>query len=366
MTAMPPRLPLHDLHVAAGAVVDAACGLELPFSYGDVAGEYRAVRTAAGVIDRTLHDLVEVTGKDRISFLHAMLTNDIKQLTPGTGCGAAFLDVHGKVQFIVTVLVFEDRVLMLAPPGSSTKLMELFDRFLFSEKAYVRDASDEHTILMTAGPAASELLAKLTGAAAPVRPWAHVAGTIASVPVHVVRGAGETGEEEFWVLGPRADGGALWQALVVAGARPVGVTAVDVLRVESGAPSPGHDVDDSVLLPEIPSAALVSHTKGCYIGQEVVVRIRDRGHVNRRLTGLTLEGDVVPAPGSALLADGKNVGRVTSAVRSLTLGRPIALAFVRREYAAGAAVTVKDGVEELSAIVTAPPFVTGSLERAAS
>ena len=97
-----------------------------------------------------------------------------------------------------------------------------------------------------------------------------------------------------------------------------------------------------------------------------MVRIRDRGHVNRRLTGLTLDGDIVPAPGSELSADGKSAGRVTSAVQSLALGKPIALAFVRREHAAGARVAVKDAKGDLSATVTALPFVAGSLEKAAS
>src|SRR5262249_14982497 len=161
--------------------------------------------------------------------------------------------------------------------------IELFDRFLFSEKAYFRDASDDHTILMVAGPKAPEVLAGLTGVAAPADPWQHVACAIGSAPAHVIRAAGETGGPELRLLGARADGASLWKDVVESGAPPVGVSALDVLRVESGSPWPGHDVDESVLLPEIPHAALVSHTKGCYIGQEVVVRIRDRGHVNRRL-----------------------------------------------------------------------------------
>src|SRR5204863_9548044 len=135
-------------------------------------------RTAAGVIDRTLCDVVEVTGRDRAAFLHAMLTNEIKKLAPGAGCAAAFLDVHGRVQFIVTVLVLEERILMLAPSGTGTKLIELFDRFLFSEKAYFKDVSDEGTILMVAGPRAPELIAKLAGVPMPTRPGEHVAGSM--------------------------------------------------------------------------------------------------------------------------------------------------------------------------------------------
>ena len=155
-------------------------------------------------------------------------------------------------------------------------------------------------------------------------------------------------------------GAALWEAILAAGAKPVGLTALDALRVEAGTPWFGHDVDDTALLPEVPFEPLVSYTKGCYIGQEVIVRVRDRGHVNRLLTGLTLEGESVPRPGSAIVADGKDVGRITSAVRSFELGRPIALGFVRREHATpGSAVRIRSDGGELAARVTALPFVRG-------
>src|SRR5439155_1034551 len=117
----------------------------------------------------------------------------------------------------------------------------------------------------------------------------------------------------------------------------------------------GHDVDESVLLSEIPLERLVSHTKGCYPGQEVVVRIRDRGHVNRRLTGLVLEGDAAPPHGAEVVVDGTAVGRVTSATRSLGLGRPLALALVRRERAEpGRAVAVRLGAGTVPARETSP------------
>jgi len=155
---------------------------------------------------------------------------------------------------------------------------------------------------------------------------------------------------------PAAAGARAWDAARAAGARPVGLVALESLRIEAGAPRFGHDVDDSVLLPEIPSEHLVSHTKGCYPGQEVVVRIRDRGHVNRLLRGLLLEGDRVPAPGAAVEADGAMAGRVTSATRSIGLDRPIALALVRRAHGPGAHVTVRLDDAAVAATVTALPF----------
>jgi folate-binding protein YgfZ len=156
-------------------------------------------------------------------------------------------------------------------------------------------------------------------------------------------------------------GAPLWQALVQAGARPVGEEALNVLRVEAGIPRYGHDVDETVILPETRLEQLVSYNKGCYIGQEVVARVKYRGHVNRALSGFALDGDQVPDPGASLVGDDKEIGRITSAVRSIALGRPIALGYVRREhFAPGTAVTVRDGDATMTARVAELPFVKSS------
>jgi folate-binding protein YgfZ len=178
-----------------------------------------------------------------------------------------------------------------------------------------------------------------------------------AVAARLVRGAGETGEAEIWMMCAADAGARVWDAVVAAGARPVGQTATETLRIEAGTPRFGRDVDPSVLLPEIPFDALVSQTKGCYPGQEVVVRIRDRGHVNRHLRGLVLDGPDVPAVGAEVAADGAAIGRVTSATRSPALGRAIALAFVRRQHAeSGTRVEVRSDGRALAATVSELPF----------
>ena len=329
----------------------------LPNDYGDAAAEYAAVRTRAGLVDRRDWGVVELTGRDRVPFLHALLSNDVKSLAPGQGCAATLLDVHGKIQALLDVLALEDRLLLLLPPGTAPRMLEALDHYLFAEKVAVTDLSAESALLLVAGPEAPALVERVAGARPGEAAWSHVAGALDGVALRLVRGAGETGEAEVWVLAPAKEAGRVRDTLLAAGARPVGATAFESLRIETGTPLLGRDVDDTVLLPEIPSASLVSHTKGCYPGQEVVVRIRDRGHVNRLLTGLVLDGDVVPAPGAELLADGADAGRVTSATRSLGLGRPIALAFVRRQHAEpGSAVGVRVGEATVPARVAALPF----------
>ena len=351
------RFPLHDLHVDAGATFITPCGIELPEAYGDSTAEYEAVRRGVGLVDHGNLGVLEVTGRDRASFLHAMLSNDVKSLTPGQGCQAAFLDVHGKVQVLLLLWVLDDRIFVITPSGAVATTNDALDKYLFSEKAYFRDATGELSMLMLAGPQAPALAEQLTGTAAPESAWSHVAARLGAVEVRLVRGGGETGEAEVWLVSAIADGPRVWQAALASGARPVGARAHESLRIEAGTPYLGHDVDDSVLLPEIPIERWVSYSKGCYIGQEVVVRIRDRGHVNRHLLGLVLDGEAVPRHRDPVVAGEAEIGHVTTATWSFGLKRPIALAFVRRQHAApGTPVTVRSGETNLTAKVSALPF----------
>jgi folate-binding protein YgfZ len=324
----------------------------------DVAADYATVRQGVGILDRSDHGLLEVTGRDRASFLHALVSNEVKALGPGQGCAATLLDIHGKVQFVLFLWVLEDKILIVTPPGTAAEAMEAFDKYLFSEKAFFRDATGELALPMLAGASAAALAERLAGARPGEAPWSSVPGKIDGAAVVLVRGGGETGADEVWIVAPASDKDGVWRAAVAAGARPIGGEVLETLRIEAGTPRFGVDVDATVLLPEIPFASLLSHSKGCYPGQEVVVRIRDRGHVNRLLRGLVVEGDALPARGAEVSAGGAVIGHVTSATRSPGLGRAIALAFVRRQHAeAGAPVTVRVGERDVPATVSDLPFV---------
>jgi folate-binding protein YgfZ len=323
----------------------------------DVAAEYHAVRTGVGLLDRSDHGVVEVTGRDRAAFLHAMLTNDVKSLGAGRGCGAALLDTHGKVQVLLRVWVLEDRILVVTPPGMGDDTVQALDAFLFSEKAELRDATGELTLLLLAGPGTPELVERMAGVWPGGEAWSNAAGRVGDAAVRVVRGASESGEPDAWIAVSAAEGVRVRQALVDAGARPVSAHAWEPLRIEGGTPVFGRDVDATTLLPEIPIEALVSHTKGCYLGQEVVVRIRDRGHVNRHLRGLLLDGERVPPAGAAVQAAEDDIGRVTSAAWSPGLKRPVAFAYVRRQHAEpGTAVTVIGADGPVAGAVSALPI----------
>src|SRR2546426_8144438 len=147
--------------------------------------EYRAARDAVGVVDRSDLGVLEVTGRDRAKFLHAMLSNEIAALNPGQGCAATLLDIHGKVQVLLRVLVLDDRILIVTPPDFATKTNEALDTYLFSEKAYFRDATDEHALFLLAGPEAPALVERVAGAVPEARAWSHVPGTVSGADVRL-------------------------------------------------------------------------------------------------------------------------------------------------------------------------------------
>jgi aminomethyltransferase len=354
---MPNQLLLHDVHKERGATFGEIEGWQVPLHYGDPGTEYRALREGAGVVDRSMLGKVTVTGRDRQAFLQGMLTNDVKGLTPGKGTAAAFLDAHGKVMALLCVYALEDRLLIELPPSLTEKTLERLDHFLISEKAYFEAADAAYVVLSLQGAGASALLARLTGQSLELAQYEHVAVAIAGVPARVIHRR-EGGVAGFHCWTEADHGAALWTALVEAGATPAGTQALDTLRVEAGVPWYGRDVDETMIFPETRLEDLVSFTKGCYIGQEVVARVKYRGHVNRALSGLVLEGDHVPTPGARVVAEGKDIGRITSAVRSPALGRPIALGHVRREhFEPGSPVDVEDGGAVVHARVAALPFV---------
>src|SRR5215468_1163037 len=260
--------------------------------------------TSVGLIDRSALGKATVTGRDRASFLQGMLSNDVKGLKPGQGCPAAFLDAHGKVVSLLAVYVLEDSILLELPAGSTEKFLQTIDKFLISEKAYFEASDEAYAVLALAGPKAPEVLSALSGSPFDLEPYAHRKVSIAGGPVRVInRRDAVTPGFLCWTAPGHA--AATWQALRQAGAAPVGADAAEVLRVEAGIPSYGHDVDDSVIFPETRLDELVNYTKGCYIGQETVARVKYRGHINRGLTGLVLEGDRVPTPGDPIMAEDK-------------------------------------------------------------
>src|SRR5262244_720834 len=137
--------------------------------------EYALVRSRVGLLDRGDFGVLELTGRDRTTFLHALVSNEIRALGPGQGCASTLLDVHGKVQVVLFVWVADDGIFVVTPPAMGAKTAEALDHYLFSEKVTIEDVSHDHALFLLAGPMALETIERLTGTRAPERSWAHVA-----------------------------------------------------------------------------------------------------------------------------------------------------------------------------------------------
>ncbi|MGH7359035.1 MAG: aminomethyltransferase family protein [Candidatus Rokuibacteriota bacterium] len=354
---MSERLPLHATHEQTGATFAEIDGWLVPAHYADLRAEHEAVRERAGLIDRSERGKIEVTGKDRATFLHGLVSNDVKGLAPGQGNQSALLDVHGKVTALLVVHCLADRLVLETDGRQGEHLLSGIDRYLFSERAELEDVTAAWGILTVAGPNARKIVEQTLGAALPdLSPWHHVVVPWEAGELRVVR-AEEAGEEGYDVWTQPAGLSRLWERLREAGAEPIGREAWDVLRLEAGEVRYGVDVDGSTLLLEAPLDHAYSLSKGCYLGQEVVARVTYRGHVNRKMVGFRFADARVPPPGAPVVLAGRRVGRITSAAVSPALGVTLALGFLRREHwEPGTRVEVQGGDEVLAAEVTALPF----------
>jgi tRNA-modifying protein YgfZ len=325
------------------------------------AGAYEAARHRAAFVDRSHRGRIVVSGTERASYLQGLLTNDMVALKAGQGCYTAYLTAQGRM--IADLYAYELGDVMLLTMIGAVKdgVLAKLDQFIFSEDVQLGDATDTFAQIAVVGPEAAagvaSIVSGVSGDALRGMPeHGNARGAWAGGAIIVVRVA-DPGEPGFDLYVERAQAGALQAALLAAGVVELGDADAEAVRVESGVPLFGRDMDEETIPLEagIESRA-ISFTKGCYVGQEVIIRVLHRGHgrVARKLVGLTLDGERVPETGEAIRGGDREIGNVTSAVLSPALKRPIALAYVHRDFVeAGATVRVGDQ----NATVTALPFV---------
>ncbi|HQR47542.1 MAG TPA: glycine cleavage T C-terminal barrel domain-containing protein [Thermoanaerobaculia bacterium] len=281
------------------------------------------------LFDLTGRTEIAVAGRDRAEFLHGLVTNDVKGLRPGDGCAAAVLTPRGKMLADVSVLCGAEELIVDAEPDLARTLDGLFRKYLFFQQVTLENRTGIAGVLHVEGRGAGEVLAKVLGREVPAEPHASLPGPSGRA-VRESRG----GFEGFDLRLPRTQVAAARSALVDAGAVPAEPDVLEAARIEAGIPRWGAELTEDVLPDEagLPGRGYISYTKGCYLGQETVARIRTYGHVNRRLVGLLLPPGDVPPPGAEIRKGILKVGAVTSAVRSGRLGRAVALAYVHRDH----------------------------------
>lgn len=290
--------------------------------------EIEALALGAALHDRGWLRRVAVRGEDRLRWLSGMVTNMVKDLAPNTGAWNLVLNAQGRIQGDLTVWKESDGLELEVTADQAEKLLAHLDRFIIMDDVELVRLEEETAIGLT-GPKAGEILARLGLPVLPepmMQAWAEWNG-----PVLVRRGYGVLADHyAIWVRAAQA--GDLWQALQAAGATPVGAAALEAFRIVEGIPEYGVDIVDRDLPQETSQLRALHFDKGCYIGQEIVERIRSRGNVHRHLRLLELAGPL-PVPGTRLTLDGAEAGHITSATELPLPGgaRRFAIGMIRSE-----------------------------------
>jgi folate-binding protein YgfZ len=321
---------------------------------------YRAARSRAALVDRSDRGRLTMTGADRRSYLQGLLTNDIAALEAGRGCYAAYLTPQGRM--IADLFVYELGDAMLLSTAGRTKdvVLARLDEFVFTEDVQVADITGSFTQIGIVGPGAAARLAPRIGLARDALdalPEHGCRRTAFEGETAIVTRTTDAGLPGFDVYAPRAAGERLLGVLAEDTPR-LDETTAEAIRIEAGVPLFGRDMDEETIPLEAGiEQRAISFTKGCYVGQEVIVRVLHRGHgrVARRLVRLQLQTSEVPAAATPVVAGGREVGHVTSAAWSPASESAVALAYVQRDFTEpGTPVSVGGS----PATVTAPAGAT--------
>ena len=300
--------------------------------------DYRALHERAGFLEREDLGRLRLRGADRRSYLHGILTNDIEALAAGGGTYAALLTPQGRMITDLYVYELGDEILITLPAALAAATRDRLDQFVFSEDVQVEDATEATIQFGVYGPAAADVVARLSLA-----------------PSAIVVASRDFGVEGFEVVALRDQRVELERQLAASGALPVAPATADVVRVEAGIPRFLVDMtSETIPLEAGIEGRAISMTKGCYPGQEVIIRVLHRGggRVAKKLVGIVFPpGAALPVAGEKVKSGEREIGALTSVVMSPRLSRPIALGYVHRDFLEpGTAVTVGSGAAEVAAL----------------
>ncbi len=354
--------PLAEIHRAAGAELEPRFGMLLPAQFSSPLTEYARARQAAALMDANFRAVFSLTGPDRVRYLNAVLTCNIRDLAAGQGATGLLLNPQGHILAELISLALEDRLLILSHAFARQSVFATLDKFIIMDDATLSDETGASGLLGIEGPAAPQILRELAATdLLALAPLGHVAATLktseGSLPCRIIRHCW-FGMEGAAVLVGRQALAPAWAALAAAvnqrGGAPIGYRALNMLRLEAGVPWFGVDFDDT----HIPHEAglehtHISYTKGCYTGQEIVERVRSRGHVNRRRTAFRFSTAQAPPAGAKITAaGGAEAGSLTSAAFSPLAGKAIGMGYLRREYSQPGSQLLCEGLP--AEIITLP------------
>ncbi len=286
---------------------------------------YEHLRTAAAVVDLSSRGKLRVSGEDRARLLHAMSTNHVQDLAPWHGLYSFFLNDKGRILADAFIYNLSDSLLLDTEPETGAKLYAHLDRFIIADDVTLEDRTDSLACFGLEGPKSLELAGQLE-----IPVGADRLGVEEFRTGFTVRSAA-TGAEGVRIFVNPADRDELLQILAQAGVPLATSQEARVVRLENAVPRYGDDITERYLVQETQRTEGVHFNKGCYLGQEIVERVRSRGQVHRLLTPVRVLSQEAPVPGTKLSLDGKDIGELTSAAYSPALGEVVGFAYLRSE-----------------------------------
>jgi folate-binding protein YgfZ len=351
---------LSQLHRESGAEMGVWFGCSLPSSFGDWRAEYRALRDSVALIDKNYRAYLKFTGPDRVRYLNAILTNDIKGLPENHANVSLFLNPQGHIQAEIETHALADKLFCVSYAMIREQLIPAMDKYIIMDDVTLEDRTDKVATLALEGPKAAAAVAQVTGLDLDgLDELESREVKLGQITCRIVRRTpGKDPSCEF--LLERSQAQQLWKILSDAAkkqdGRPAGYQVLNSVRLEQGVPWFSYDFGEK----QIPHEAglqdsHISYTKGCYTGQEIVERVRSRGQVNRVRVSLKFEGKTAPVPNVLLSSEGKEVGYVTRTGYSPKIGAYIGMGYVRREKSpAGTTFELPEG----RATVVDPPIAS--------
>ena len=354
----PVATPLDALHAKSGAQLGSWFGCSLPDHFGDWLGEYRRLHESVALLDKNYRAYLDFTGPDRVRYLNAILTNNIKDLGENHGTISLFLNPQGRILAEIETQAQVEKLFCVSYAMIRAPLIEALDKYIIMDDVTLTDRTDDFASLALEGPKAALVTEELTG----VEPadLAELESRLVSVeriPCRLgKRSPGGTASAEFLV--DRSHAGALWKILLETvgkhGGGSAGYQALSATRLEQGVPWYSYDFGEK----QIPHEAglqdsHISYTKGCYTGQEIVERVRSRGQVNRVRVTLKYDTPHPPSPGTPLLSEGKEAGYTTRAAFSPAHDAPIGMGYIRREKSSpGSTAELPDAAGSATVLAT--------------
>ncbi len=342
--------PLILHHEKLGAQLESG---SIPLQYTNPTEEYWTIKKAAGIADISHLGRLTITGKDRTPFLNGLLTNDTSQLKENTGQHSTLLTTKARVLADLYLYSEADSILIDTGEAQATKVKEILDRYTITEDVQVHDSSQELVQITIQGPKAPHAIKQILGIEAQnLKPLQHK-----PLGPSTIISRDRTGQTGYDIILPKDESEPVWQAFLLQGGNlgltPVGLKALEILRLEAGYPKYGVDVDENTIILEAGYKDAINFTKGCYVGQEVVARATHIGRVNKQLVKIEIDTRDPPPPKSKLTSEGREAGYLTSAAFSPGLKKVAGLAYANRDFAKeGTSVFVESGAIALPAVVT--------------